>query len=257
MKLLICGKGGSGKSTVAALLSANMKKRGRPVFLVDADESNIGLYRMLGLGLPTSLMEHLGGKKGFKEKTKAAGAGLGAPAPIFPDHLTTDDLPEACIASLNRLRVLSLGKIHHFGEGCACPMGNLFRLLFSSLSIEDHELVIVDTAAGIEHFGRSLDGLCDHILAVADPSYESLTMVRRVETLAREAGLPMSVVLNKVTPEIEPELIDSLEGCRILGKLPDSRSIFLSNLKGLALDMDILEIEQICNAVEQLCDHER
>nr|NJM04516.1 P-loop NTPase [Desulfobacula sp.] len=87
MKFLICGKGGSGKSTVAALLAANMGKRGRSVFLVDADESNIGLYRMLGLELPLPLMEYLGGKKGFREKTKAGGAGFGAQAPVFPENL--------------------------------------------------------------------------------------------------------------------------------------------------------------------------
>ncbi len=52
MKILICGKGGSGKSTVAALLSNAMHKRGKRIFLVDSDESNIGLYRMLGLDMP-------------------------------------------------------------------------------------------------------------------------------------------------------------------------------------------------------------
>jgi CO dehydrogenase maturation factor len=49
MKVLICGKGGSGKSTVAALLTSAMHKRGTRIFLVDADESHIGLYRLLGL----------------------------------------------------------------------------------------------------------------------------------------------------------------------------------------------------------------
>jgi len=46
--LQFCGKGGSGKSTVAILLASAMHKRGKNIFLVDADESNIGLYRMLG-----------------------------------------------------------------------------------------------------------------------------------------------------------------------------------------------------------------
>jgi CO dehydrogenase maturation factor len=46
MKILICGKGGSGKGTVAALLASAMHKRGKSIFLVDADESNFVLYRM-------------------------------------------------------------------------------------------------------------------------------------------------------------------------------------------------------------------
>ncbi len=46
MKIIICGKGGSGKSTVAALLASAMHKRGKSIFLVDADESNFVLYRM-------------------------------------------------------------------------------------------------------------------------------------------------------------------------------------------------------------------
>src|SRR3989339_104233 len=253
MKFLICGKGGSGKSTVAALLAANMEKRGRSVFLVDADESNIGLYRMLGLEFPLPLMEYLVGKKGFREKTKAAGAGFGAQPPVFPENLRAKDLPGECLAVSGRLRVLSLGKIHHFGEGCACPMGNLFRLLFSSLSIDTQDLVIVDTAAGVEHFGRSLDGFCDHVLCVADPSYESLMMIRKVDALAREAGLGVSVVLNRVTPEIESEIVAALEGLKIIGKLPDSRSVFLNNLKGRALDPDMAEIMPICDTIEKLC----
>ena len=60
MKILICGKGGSGKSTVAALLAKAMHQRGKKIFLVDADESNIGLYNMLGLDMPVALMDSLG-----------------------------------------------------------------------------------------------------------------------------------------------------------------------------------------------------
>lgn len=253
MKLLICGKGGSGKSTVSALLALNMIKRGKSVFLVDADESNIGLYRMLGLDLPKPLMGYLGGKKGFREKTRASGVSMGgAPASIFPENLKADDLPKECLSAWGNLRVMSLGKIQHFGEGCACPMGNLFRLLFSSLETFGQDLIIVDTAAGVEHFGRSLDGMCDHILCVADPSYESLMMVRRVEALARETGLNVSVVLNRVTLEIESDLVSALEGFRIIGRLPESRSVFLNNLKGMSLDPDMPEIEPICQALEEL-----
>ena len=47
-KMAICGKGGSGKSTVTALLAHGLRDRGYRVLVVDSDESNPGLYRILG-----------------------------------------------------------------------------------------------------------------------------------------------------------------------------------------------------------------
>ncbi len=248
MKMLICGKGGCGKSTVAALLARAMQKRGKRVLLVDADESNIGLYRMLGVAMPQSLLDSLGGKKGLREKT-APGLSLGGPPELFPQGLQVDALPEACVARADGLRVMSVGKIHHFGEGCACPMGRLFRLLFSALELVENDLVIVDAAAGVEHFGRGLDGQCDQILCVVDPSYESIMMAQRVTDLAREAGLPVAVVLNRTKPDIEKELNEALDATDIIGCLPDSQFIFRNNLQGKPLEADLSEIAAVCDAI--------
>jgi CO dehydrogenase maturation factor len=63
MKVLVCGKGGSGKSTITALLAKSMAKRGYNVLVVDSDESNFGLHRQLGIGMPEDFMNYLGGKK--------------------------------------------------------------------------------------------------------------------------------------------------------------------------------------------------
>jgi CO dehydrogenase nickel-insertion accessory protein CooC1 len=52
MKLSVCGKGGSGKSTVVTLLARQAAARGRAVLVIDAHESNTGLYRMLGFDHP-------------------------------------------------------------------------------------------------------------------------------------------------------------------------------------------------------------
>lgn len=248
MKMLICGKGGCGKSTVAALLARSMQQRGKRVLLVDADESNIGLYRMLGVEMPQPLLDSLGGKKGLREKT-SPGVSLGGPPELFPRGLSLDALPEDCVARADGLRVMSVGKIHHFGEGCACPMGRLFRMLFSALVLAEDDLVIVDAAAGVEHFGRGLDGQCDGVLCVVDPSYESIMMAQRVADLAREANLPMAAVLNRTTPDIAAELTAALDGTDIIGCLPDSRAIFRSNLRGRPLDADLSEIPAICDAL--------
>lgn len=196
-------------------------------------------------------MDNLGGKKGFREKANAPGISLDGSSRLFPKNLKVDGLPKECVASLEGIRVMSVGKIHHFGEGCACPMGILFRMLFSSLSFEGQDLVIVDTAAGVEHFGRKLDKQCDHVLCVVDPSYESIMMAKRVGVLAGEAGLPVSFVLNKVTAEVEKDLEKALEDVSIIGRLPDNRQIFLSALKGRALNSEMPEMESVCNALEK------
>ena len=68
MKVLICGKGGSGKSTIAVLIANGLANYGNNILLVDADESNLGLHRLMGISNPIALMDNLGGKQGFKEK---------------------------------------------------------------------------------------------------------------------------------------------------------------------------------------------
>jgi len=118
MKILICGKGGSGKSTIAALLSKNLVSRGFEVLLIDADESNLGLHRLTGVSMPMDIMEDLGGKKGFKEKLNKTFPDNDQP---FSKKIKISELPEACIGEGRGIKLAAIGKIHDFGEGCACP----------------------------------------------------------------------------------------------------------------------------------------
>ena len=72
MKIILCGKGGCGKSTVATLLARAYQKEGKNVLVIDSDESNYGLHRQLGFDLPEDFTHYFGGKKGayrvFDEK---------------------------------------------------------------------------------------------------------------------------------------------------------------------------------------------
>ena len=70
MKVLVCGKGGCGKSTVVALLSKALANRGYDVLVVDGDESNLGLHVMLGLEKPKEFKEYFGSRKEVFEKVR-------------------------------------------------------------------------------------------------------------------------------------------------------------------------------------------
>ncbi|MBE6019822.1 MAG: adenylyl-sulfate kinase, partial [Clostridiales bacterium] len=52
MKIILCGKGGCGKSTITTLLARAYERAGKNVLVVDSDESNFGLHRQLGFELP-------------------------------------------------------------------------------------------------------------------------------------------------------------------------------------------------------------
>ena len=71
-KIAVCGKGGSGKSVLVRLLADGLQNRGRRVLVVDSDESNTGLERMLGFDSRSKpLIELLGGKQKLEEEIVA------------------------------------------------------------------------------------------------------------------------------------------------------------------------------------------
>jgi len=251
MKLLICGKGGSGKSTVSSLLAKSMASRGLDVLVIDTDESNYGLHRQLGMELPDDFMNFFGGKlemikrlmKFFKnadvEKMESETIN------IFDQRWGFDNLPEEYLSEKDGIRLLAIGKIHDFGEGCACPMGALAKTLLDNLDVTEKEVVIVDTDAGVEHFGRGVEQGCDAILAVVDPSYESLKLAGKIDGMAKSIGKKTYFVLNKVDDDNRAMMLESLDQLNVVGAIPANRDVSRAGLAGEELNPNLPEIESL------------
>ncbi len=203
MKVLVSGKGGCGKSTISAMLGKYLAGRGYRVLIIDADESNPGLYRMLGLPRVKTLAEHLGGKKRAKILMAAEGQGE-LNEELF--NWTLDDIPEEILARKDNLAVLTIGKIEEAEEGCACPYGFLARKLLEGIKLKEKEVIIVDTEAGIEHFGRGVDKYVDVVIDVAEPSAESIELSKKIASLSDSLGLKHVLVLNKALLGVEDKL---------------------------------------------------
>ena len=120
---------------------------------------------------------------------------------------------------------MSVGKIHDFGEGCACPMGALSKHLLKNIDTMGSDFVFVDTEAGVEHFGRGVEEGCDALLMVIDPSYESIRLSEKISGLADAAGKELYYVLNRVEGESKAILCENVPENRILATLPHT-SIF-------------------------------
>lgn len=248
MKLVVCGKGGSGKSTVSALVASEMASRGQSVLVVDTDESNFGLYKQLGLPQPPDFMESLGGKKALGEKLRRFLKSDGKERLSILEDFSLSEIPEELIVGENGVRLLAIGKIHEYGEGCACPMGALAREFIEKLAPGNMQ-VIVDTDAGIEHFGRGVEAGCDRIVVVIDPSFESVQLSGKISEMGTKINKPVSFVLNRMNQD-SVELFDLVDGKKIIGALPFDSGVFKACLKGKRIP----QIPEIKGIVDRLLE---
>jgi len=243
MKICICGKGGSGKSTVVALIAAEFLHRDRKVLVVDSDESNEGLYWMLGFETPpVPLMQLAGGKKNVQRALRDAfvsESDYEEPPLLAREEIRPDDLPPDYVRRAEGLSLTCIGKIHQALEGCACPMGVLCREFLKKLRIGDHEVAIVDMEAGVEHFGRGVETSVDAVVVVVEPSLESVGLAERVNDLASGAGATFAgAILNKVnTDTVATQLAEALSrrGVLTLAVLPFHQELLQAALDGSAV----------------------
>lgn len=246
MKVLVCGKGGSGKSTVTAMLAKSMAKRGYNVLVVDSDESNFGLHRQLGVGMPEDFTNYLGGKKNLGEKMMQAYQ-KGDPISLFENKWQISDIPEAYAVEKGNIKMIAIGKIHDFGEGCACPMGALARNLLKNMETTSKDMIFVDTEAGIEHFGRGVEEGCDLILMIIDPSYESLRLSEKMTELAEKAGKPLYFILNRADEIGIQQMMEAVDKTHILASIPSNLEVFRAGFAGEELNVEVSEIESIAD----------
>ena len=238
-KIAVCGKGGSGKSVTVALLANGMRARHRRVLVVDSDESNTGLYRLLGFdSTPEPLVDLLGGKQKVEEELVARiSAGENElTVELLKDEISVKEIPAKYILERDGIKLVSVGKILMALEGCACPMGVVSRSFLKKLSLEPDEVAVIDLEAGVEHFGRGVETSVDCVLVVVEPSLDSLEVAEKIFDLS--SGLEIGevwAVLNKIpSEEIAAKLRDRLEqkGITVLGSIRHDPEVFLSCLEG-------------------------
>jgi CO dehydrogenase maturation factor len=153
MKISVCGKGGSGESSVPILPANGSRDRGCQVLVVDSDESKSGLYRMLGLDTPAvPLIELVEGKKRVQGQMKSGlsrGESEEQMRVLTQDNMSTEDLSYPHVLQKDGIGLVFIGKILQSMEGCACPMGVLGPEFLNKLRLKDKEIAIVDTEAGV------------------------------------------------------------------------------------------------------------
>jgi len=248
-KIAICGKGGSGKSITSRLLANRMQHRGFQVLVVDADESNTSLHRMFGSSNPPkTLIDLLGGLQKIEDaivaQIKAGGTEETLEVMRETLEMSISDIPSDYLFEAdNGIKLCVVGKILMALDGCACPMGIVCRSFLKKLRLASDEVAIVDLEAGVEHFGRGVESSVDAVIAVVEPSIDSLEVAEKISEMAEQIQIAdVWAVLNKIPAEdIATELTARLESSDIsvIGAIPQDPAIFTSCLKGSVLGSDV------------------
>ncbi len=251
MKLLICGKGGSGKSTIVTLLSRQYVAVGKRVIVVDADVSNVGLHRILGTEAPPDFT----GIQGDRTPMRAAfrpprGERIHREMPPLGPW-TYDSFPKEYSSENKGIKLISVGKIRNatqFGKG---RWVGLARRLLAGLQLSDGDRVIVDTDAGVEHLARGMGGACDAVLVVVDTSYESILMTKTISRMITPLNIPLYFVLNKTNAITSQTLRNVLaDAFRIIGEFPQDRAILKAGFEGRSLPVCFPEAAAILEKIE-------
>ena len=141
--------------------------------------------------------------------------------------------------------MIAVGKIHDAGEGCACSIGVLSKMVLSKLDLRDKDIVLIDTEAGVEHFGRNVDAECDIVLDVVDPAYESFLLSKKIEQMAGGLGADIFFILNKADSKSRSVMESHIDPARIIAVIPPSDMLFSNSLEGKPLTTAIPEIKPV------------
>ncbi len=168
--IAVAGKGGTGKTTIAALIIRYLcEKNMRPVLAVDADpDANLGT--LLGIKTETSVGD-------LREEVRKEMNNL-------PAGMTKANYVEAglhqIIEEANGFDLITMGRGE--GRGCYCSLNNLIRKFSDDLA-PSYAWIVMDNEAGLEHISRTTTSNVDALIVVVNENPIALETAKRIEQI--------------------------------------------------------------------------
>ena len=221
--IAVAGKGGTGKTTLAAMIVRHLVERGlRPVLAIDAD-ANDNLADALGIedhGSIAYLTDDF-----FKNRMKIPQG--------MPKEAYLEMMLNTVITETRDIDLLVMG--HPEGAGCYCYVNNVLRSHMEKL-VNNYPCVVIDNEAGMEHISRRTTRKMDKLLLVADYSAKAVKAAGRIREVALELDLgvgEMGLVVNKAPPDVSP-LHKAIEasGLSLWRTIPASERVLQNDVGG-------------------------
>jgi CO dehydrogenase maturation factor len=235
MKLVVAGKGGTGKTTLAGTIARFHAKRGFRVLAVDGDASpNLAIT----LGLPAERWDE---GQPLPRDGMIAGLGRRTPAELAAPYLTTVD------DGLS-LMIVARAAPDDADTGCLTLAHRGMRALIEATA-SDYDSTVLDTEGTPEHLARGTSGFADLMLLIVEPSRASLEAGGRMGRMSKRLGVPrVSLVANKLrtaTDERTVRSFSSKHDVEIIGSVPFDESLQAAERKGVSPVDDLAAGESV------------
>jgi CO dehydrogenase maturation factor len=195
--IAVAGKGGTGKTTISALIIDYLAKRtGRSVLAIDADPST-----NLNLALGVPLEDTVGD---VREETATAVGGGAAMGGLSKWDYLDFRINEALVEEMS-FDLLAMGRPE--GPGCYCAANNILRTSVDRLS-DAYDYVVIDNEAGLEHLSRRTTRDVDLLLLVTDPTLRGIIAAGRVAEVIDELKTAVGqvvLIVNRVNGDTLPQ----------------------------------------------------
>ncbi|RLG74828.1 MAG: ATP-binding protein [Thermoprotei archaeon] len=243
----ISGKGGTGKTMLAALLVIYLLRKTNgelKILVVDADP-NQNLDKVLGAKVDKTVGDLREELLNIKDE--------------IPSGISKKQYFEYMIRNIvyegEYFDLLAMGRPE--GPGCYCYVNHLLRMILDKIS-EEYDVVIMDTEAGLEHLSRRTTRDVDVLIIITDPTSRGIITAERIRKLVQELETKVHKIYavgNRVTSSISKKIEEELvrRGFEVLGLIPEDPYIQKLDLEGKPFT-EIPDNSPAYKAIESIAD---
>jgi CO dehydrogenase maturation factor len=252
--IALAGKGGVGKTTIAAMVVKYLaESQNGTILAIDADPSS-NLNMVLGLDLEWTvgdIREDMLSQ--VKTSLTAGGAAMGALPGGISKHEYLDYEIRSSLAEGIQFDLIAMGRSE--GPGCYCAVNHNLRDVVDSIS-KNYPYVVIDNEAGMEHLSRRTTRDVDHMLIVTDPTQRGLVAAQRIAELRTELDIRVEnayLIVNRLSGEMPPALEKAIQQLPIplLGVVPSDSDLMDFEFSGKPL-VDLGDDSPVFRSVAQM-----
>jgi len=218
--IALAGKGGTGKTTIAALLIRYlMEERSGTILAIDADPAS-NLHLVLGMEVEQTIGD-------IREEMLDLVQSSGALAGSMPGGMSKQDYldyqVQMALVEGDRVDLLAMGRPE--GPGCYCAANQMLRVIVDRLEGQ-YDYVVIDNEAGMEHLSRRTTRDVDVLLLVTDPTRRGIVAAEQMARMVPELDIGIGqvyLVVNRLRGKLPPPLAEAIAQAdlELIGAVPE------------------------------------